>query len=253
MDPDRLNPDLVYGFRPVMEAVTHHPEKILKIVVDRSKDNHPRFQPIFSLATRHRIKIQKEPAEALIRLSGGAQHQGVIAFLTPKKMVDLDSLVEELAGAAPPPILVVLDGVTDSGNLGAIIRSAECFGISGIVLPKDRSASVDSKTFKASAGAVEHVRICRVVNLANALGELKKKGYWVIGLDSSVEKSSVNLVLDRPTVLVLGGEEKGLRPIVRRECDEVLSIPMRGKINSLNVASAAAVVFYQAVHGVRRP
>jgi 23S rRNA (guanosine2251-2'-O)-methyltransferase len=179
----------------------------------------------------------------------GENHQGLIALMTQKPILDLPDLIAEAEKAGENPVLAALDGITDSGNLGAVIRSAEGFGVFGIILPKDRSASVDAKVFKASSGAAEHLSVCRVVNLARALSDLKKHGYWVIGLDASAKRPCTDLWRDRKMVLVLGGEEKGIRPLIRSECDDLVSIPMRGKVNSLNVSAAAAVIFYQISKG----
>lgn len=182
------------------------------------------------------------PAEELERLCGSPDHQGVVAAVDPYPYADPNRLL-----SAENALLVALDQVQDPRNLGAVARSAEAAGVAGLVIPERRSAVVTAVACKASAGAVEHLSIARVRNLADWLGEAKDAGFWLWGADAGAEQAPWDVDLSGPTVLVLGGEGKGIRPRVSAACDGAIALPQRGKVGSLNVSAAATALLFEAV------
>jgi 23S rRNA (guanosine2251-2'-O)-methyltransferase len=182
--------------------------------------------------------------ETLDRMAGGVPHQGIIAVVSEKPALSLEDL---LASAREPALLVVLDGVEDPRNLGAILRTAEAAGADGVLVPDRHSAGLSETVGRASAGAIEHVRVARVGNLVQALGTLKSRGIWVLGFDTTGRERWDAVDLKRPVALVLGGEGRGIRRLVREHCDHLVSIPHFGHVSSLNVSVAAGIALYEAV------
>jgi 23S rRNA (guanosine2251-2'-O)-methyltransferase len=182
------------------------------------------------------------PAEELERLCGSPDHQGVVAEVDPYPYADPSALLR-----GEDPLLVALDQVQDPRNLGAVCRSAELAGAAGAIVPERRAAAVTAAACKASAGAVEHLPVAHVRNLADWLGEAKAAGFWIWGADAGAESAPWSADLTGPTVLVLGGEGKGLRPRVAGACDGLLALPQLGKIESLNVSAAATALLFEAV------
>jgi 23S rRNA (guanosine2251-2'-O)-methyltransferase len=187
-------------------------------------------------------RVPETSAEELERLSGSPDHQGVVAEVEPYPYVGAAELLGQESA-----LLIALDQVQDPRNLGAVARSAEAAGADGLVIPERRSAAVTAVTCKASAGAVEHLAIAHVRNLADWLSEAKQAGFWIWGADAEAKQAPWQVDLSGPTVLVLGGEGKGLRPRVASGCDGLVALPQRGKIDSLNVSAAAAAVLFEAV------
>lgn len=209
---------LIYGKRPVEEA-----ERGRRCV--------------------HRVwRAPRTPAEELERLCGSPDHQGVVAEVDPYPYVDPRALLER-----DDALLVALDQVQDPRNLGAVCRSAEAAGAAGVVIPERRSAEVTAVACKASAGAVEHLAIARVRNLADWLAEEKEAGFWIWGADAEASQRPWDVDLAGPTVLVLGGEGKGIRPRVASACDGLIALPQAGKIDSLNVSAAATALLFEAL------
>jgi len=191
----------------------------------------------------HRVwRAPETPVEELKRLCGSADHQGVVAEVDPYPYGDSVGLLR-----GESPLLVALDQVQDPRNLGAVCRSAEFAGAAGVVIPERRAAAVTAVTCKASAGAVEHIEVAHVRNLADWLAEAKQAGFWIWGADADAEATPWSTDLTGPTVLVLGGEGKGLRPRVAQSCDGLVALPRRGQIDSLNVSAAAAALLSEAV------
>jgi 23S rRNA (guanosine2251-2'-O)-methyltransferase len=191
----------------------------------------------------HRVwRVPDTPAEELERLCGSPDHQGVVAEVDPYPYVGASELLRN-EGA----LLVALDQVQDPRNLGAVARSAEAAGAAGLVVPDRRSAEVTAVACKASAGAVEHLRIARVRNLADWLSEAKEAGFWLWGADADASQAPWDVDLTGPTVLVLGGEGKGIRPRVASACDGLVAFPQRGRVESLNVSAAAAALVFEAL------
>jgi 23S rRNA (guanosine2251-2'-O)-methyltransferase len=191
-------------------------------------------------------RVQHGARGKLDRLAGTDRHQGVVAVVADFRYHELQEITAAAAAAGEPALIVVLDGVEDPHNLGAIIRSAQALGAHGVVIPRDRAASVTPTAAKASAGAVERCRVARVTNIARTLEELKEEGVWVVALAADGDRSVTEVDLRGPMAIVLGSEGEGVRPLVRKKCDFVAGIPMKGGFESLNVSACAAVVLYEA-------
>ena len=231
--------DQVNRINPVVEILRASPRRINKLFLQKEEGHRP-VGTIVGLAKANRIPCVFLPKQALDKMS--PHHQGVVAVLSPKEYVSLEEI---LASAGPSPFLVLLDEIEDPQNLGAVLRSAEGAGADGIVLPERRSAGLTQTVFEVSAGALEHLRVARVPNLAQTMDALKKRGVWLIGAEGGGDGLYFEFDYTVAVAVVLGSEGKGLRPLIRRKCDRVLSIPMRGRVNSLNVASAASVFFFE--------
>ena len=202
---------------------------------------------IDQLANQMKVPVRYESLAFFDALALGGVHQGVAARLPPFPYVSLQSVLKQ-----EPDLLLVLDNIVDPRNLGALLRTAEGSGVGGVVLTSDRSASISPLVEKAASGATAHLSICRVENLARSLTTIHERGYWVIGLVPDAPQSLYQLPVSQKIALVLGGEEKGMRALTRRLCDCLVSIPMRGKIASLNVAVAGAIALYEVVRRSQR-
>ena len=224
------------GIHPIVEAL--RAGRPLDRVLVAQGAGGPRLQEIIDLARRASIAVRFEPRSALDRLAGSPAHQGVVAMGAATKFADLD----DTAGAN---LIVVLDGVEDPHNLGAIIRTAHAAGAGAVVVPERRAASVTDVVGKAAAGALEHIPIVRVTNINRALEKLKQRQYWIYGLDERGPALYTEVDYGSPTVLVLGGEGHGLHEQVRKHCDMLVRIPMAGAISSLNVSVAAGVFLFE--------
>jgi 23S rRNA (guanosine2251-2'-O)-methyltransferase len=227
---------ILTGINPVAEALrAHHP--LERILIAKGAGG-PRLQEIIELARRAAIPVRFEPRDALERLAGSSSHQGVVALGAASKYADLDDL------AAQKGLLVVLDGVEDPHNLGAIIRTAHAAGAAAVVVPERRAAGLTEVVAKSAAGALEYLPVARAGNINRALESLKQRGYWIYGLDERGDQDYDRVSYSAPTALVFGGEGKGLHDLVRRHCDALVRIPMAGKIPSLNVSVAAGIVLF---------
>jgi 23S rRNA (guanosine2251-2'-O)-methyltransferase len=224
------------GIHPIAEALrAKHP--LDRILIAQGAGG-PRLQEIIDLARRAGVPVRFEPRASLDRHAGSSAHQGVVALGAASKYADLDE-------AAASQLVVVLDGVEDPHNLGAIIRTAHAAGAGAIIIPERRAVGITDIVAKAAAGAIEYMHIVRVTNLNRALEDLKQKQYWIYGLDERGEETYDQLDYAAPTAIVLGGEGKGLHEQVRKHCDALVRIPMAGKISSLNVSVAAGVVLFE--------
>jgi 23S rRNA (guanosine2251-2'-O)-methyltransferase len=188
----------------------------------------------------------------LDRLAGGQKHQGVVARIAAYRYLPFDDLLQQVAASSGSSWILVLDGVTDPRNFGALLRTAEAVGVNYIIIPKDRSVEVTPLVVKASAGAAHHINISRVTNLRRTIRELKQHNYWTVGLDSQGRNSIYDKTYPDRLVIVLGSEGHGIRPINLRECDFIVSIPMLGKVGSLNVSVAGAVFLYELLRQRQR-
>ncbi|MGD0095679.1 MAG: 23S rRNA (guanosine(2251)-2'-O)-methyltransferase RlmB [Terracidiphilus sp.] len=239
-----LHMEVLYGLHPVEEAVKAGRRRFDQIVVARERRDE-RLERLVALCREAGLRVRQEPREQLTQLAQTPTHQGVVALVRPQEFLSIEDLFEpNEAGAAR--LLLALDGVEDPQNLGALLRVADGAGVDGVVLTERRSAPLSPVAVKASAGAAEHLRIARVVNLARALEELKRRNLWIIGLDERGSTDYDRFDLTRDSVLVLGREGAGLHDLVRRSCDYLLRIPMAGGVSSLNVSTAGAVVLYEA-------
>ena len=236
---------IVYGINPALEALRGGRARELR-VADRSDR---RLQQLIDLAAKRGVHVRRVPAEALERDARGGVHQGVIAVVEDAPEYSLNDLVQSPDG---PPLLVVLDGIEDPHNLGAILRTADAAGAHGVVIQSRRAAARGGAAAKASAGAVAHVRIAEVVNIARAIEELKEAGVWTVGLAGEAEMLYDSVDLTGPSAIVLGAEGGGLRRLVRERCDFLVRIPMLGHVESLNVSVAAGVTLFEAVRQRRQ-
>lgn len=231
---------LIYGINPVIEALRAGQVRELR-AVDRA---NTRVAEVVATAIRDGIPVKRVSAGDLDRASRGGVHQGLMAELKTREQFDLSDLVDGADGA---PLLVVLDGIEDPHNVGAILRTVDAAGADGVVRQSRHAASLDGAAAKASAGAVARVKIADVVNVARALEELKERGIWTVGLDGQASKRLDEIDLTLPTAIVLGAEGSGLRRLVRERCDWLAAIPMKGHVQSLNVSVAAGVALFEAV------
>ena len=236
--------DVLYGVHPVEEALRAGRRRFDQVVVARERHDD-RLARLVAACREAGVRVRQETREQLTQLAGTAAHQGVVAFVRPQQMSVLEDLFEPLA-PGKARLMLALDGVEDPQNLGALLRVADGAGVDGVLLTERRSAPLSAVAVKASAGAAEHLRIARVVNLVRALEELKQQNMWVIGLDERGSQEYDQFDFTGNCVLVLGREGAGLHDLVRRTCDHLLRIPMAGGVSSLNVSTAGAVVLYEA-------
>jgi 23S rRNA (guanosine2251-2'-O)-methyltransferase len=231
---------VIYGINPVLEAIKSGRAKEIW-VAQRADD---RLQRLLEDAAKNSVRVRFVTRDELDHASKRGAHQGVVAEVERRTEATLESLAEQKDG---PPLIVVLDEVEDPQNVGAILRTVDACGGSGVVRQTRRAAPLDGAAAKASAGAVNHVPVADVVNIARSLEELKKAGVWTVGLDAGAKMAYYEWDLTLPTAIVVGAEGHGLRRLVRERCDQVVGIPMLGHVGSLNVSVATAVVLYEAV------
>ena len=227
---------ILSGIHPVAEALRakHSLERLLVA----QGAGGPRLQEIIDLARRASIPVRFEPRAALDRMAGTSAHQGVVAVGAAQRYADLDAV-------AACEMLVVLDGVEDPHNLGAIVRTAHAAGAAAVVIPERRAVGVTDVVAKAAAGALEHLPVVRVTNINRALEELKQRGFWIYGLDERGTEAYDQVEYASPAAVVLGGEGKGLHEQVRKHCDALVRIPVAGRISSLNVSVAAGLMLFE--------
>jgi 23S rRNA (guanosine2251-2'-O)-methyltransferase len=230
---------IVYGTNPVLEALKAGRVKTLRV----SERAVGRLGEVMALAAREGVAVRRVAPGELDRAARGGVHQGVVAELIEREQFDVADLVDAATGA---PLIVVLDGVEDPHNVGAILRTVDAAGGDGVVRQSRRAAPLDGAAAKASAGAVSHVKVADVVNIARSLEELKERGVWTVGLAGDAETLLEDVDLTLPTALVLGAEGAGLRRLVRETCDIVAAIPLDGHVQSLNVSVAAGVALFEA-------
>jgi 23S rRNA (guanosine2251-2'-O)-methyltransferase len=236
---------IVYGINPVLEALRAGRVKELRIG-ERGGD---RMRQVIALAAERGVKVRRVTADVLEREARRGVHQGVVADVESVLSYSVNDLVRAADG---PPLIVVLDGIEDPHNLGAILRTADAAGAHGVVLQTRRSAALDGVAAKASAGALAHVRIAEVVNIARAVEELKDAGVWTVGLAGDAATAYDAIDFTAPTAIILGAEGSGLRRLVRERCDHIASIPMAGHVESLNVSVAAGIALFEAVRQRRQ-
>ena len=238
--------NIITGIHAVREALESG-RAIDRISIARGRHGE-RVEDLVRLARQRGVPVRFEDRAQVDRLAGTREHQGVVALAAAKKMLGLEDLLAKIAPTeGKKGLLVLLDGVEDPHNLGAIVRTALAAGADGIVIPERRAAPLTEAVERASAGALAHLPVARVTNLVHAMEELKEAGYWLVGLDERAEKSYTEADFTIPTALVLGGEGKGLHELTRKRCDFLVSIPTTGPVRSLNVSVAAGVVLFEAI------
>ncbi len=240
---------LLYGVSPVLEALRAGHRPIEHLTLAEGVRDH-RLRELLDLARERRVPVRRAPRSDLQRLTDGANHQGVVAHIAAARYAAADELLDQLAGRVgtdEPPLVVVLDGVEDPRNLGAIVRTAECAGAHAVFIPERRAVGLTETVAKAAAGALEHLPVARAANLSRLIDELKERNIWTIGTSADAETSYTAWDWTQPSALFLGGEGAGLHRLVRERCDVLVSIPLLGRISSLNVSVAAGVLLYEAV------
>lgn len=238
--------DRLIGIHAVREALVAG-RPLERIVLARGRHGN-RFEELVDLARQRGVSVRFEDRAQLDRLAGSGQHQGVVALTAPKQAADLGDLIAR--GAAREigkGFLVLLDGVEDPHNLGAIVRTALAAGADGVVIPERRAAGLTETVARVSAGALAHVPVARVKNLARAMEELKEVGYWLVGLDERAEKRYTEIDFTGPVGIVLGSEGEGLHELTRKRCDFLVSLPTTGPVRALNVSVAAGIVLFEVV------
>jgi 23S rRNA (guanosine2251-2'-O)-methyltransferase len=251
--------EILYGLHPVEEALRSGSRKFDHVCVARERHD-PRLQRLVDACRENGIRVRPESRDELTRLAKTPGHQGVVAIVRGREFLDLEDLLDvpepdSSQSDSPQPggsdgpaprLLLALDGIEDPQNLGALLRTADASGVDGVIVTERRAAPLSAVAVKASAGAAEHVRIARVVNLVRALEQLKEHNIWCVGLDERGTSSYDEYDFTSNTVIVLGREGDGLHDLVRRTCDHLLRIPMAGRVASLNVSAAGAVVMFEA-------
>jgi 23S rRNA (guanosine2251-2'-O)-methyltransferase len=242
----------IFGINPVIEGL--RAGRVRRLTISARRDR--RMDEILALAAKRGVPIDRVDAQALDRAVKGAVHQGIVAEIDDLREYSVADLLlppeggrhaSSSVGSASPPLLVVLDGIEDPHNVGAILRTCDAAGVSGVVRQARHSAALDGVVGKASAGALAHARIATVVNIARAIEELKEAQVWTIGLAEDADSEYTDVDWTLPSAIVLGAEGTGLRRLVRERCDRLVRLPMLGAVGSLNVSVAAGVVLYEAV------
>ncbi|MGH2426874.1 MAG: 23S rRNA (guanosine(2251)-2'-O)-methyltransferase RlmB [bacterium] len=242
---DKSPDELIYGRQPVLEALLAS-RPLRKILVSRSSRPSGAVRAILDHARQQDIAVQFVDQRRLDELVSG-NHQGVVAMASAKPLGSIEQILDAARTSGKPPLVLVLDGVEDPANLGAILRTADGAGVHGVIIPKHRAVGLTGVVARTSAGAIEHVPVAQVTNLVSALEELKAAGLWVVGADPKAPQNLYEIDLTPPLVLVIGGEGKGLRRLVREHCDLLIRLPMHGSMSSLNVAVAAGVLLFEIV------
>ncbi len=239
--------ELLYGINPLREVLRSRRRRLLELLVAEGRGRGRGFEELLRAAGAQGVPVRRVARSELGRLSGTREHQGVAGRVTAPGFAPLGELIDAALGEEEPLILV-LDGVQDPRNMGALLRSAAALGAAGAVFPRDRAAPLSPAAVKASAGASEHLPLARVVNVVRALELLKERGFWCLGIELGEYPPLWELSPQGPTALVVGSEGKGMRPLVRRSCDALATIPLvRGRVDSLNVAVAGALALYEVV------
>ena len=240
--PHRDN--FIFGIKPVLEKLNASAKDIVEILLSDAYER-PALREIAKTAAHFGLPVVPAHPNVLDRLAGGQRHQGVVAKVAEYSYLPFADLLRKVSSASAANWVLILDGLTDPRNFGALIRTAEAVGVRHIIIPKDRSVDVTPIVVKASAGAAHYLSIAKVTNLRRAIAELKENGYWLVGLDGASRESIYERTYPERLAIVLGNEGKGVRPLIMRECDFLVAIPMLGKIASLNVSVAGAVFLYE--------
>jgi 23S rRNA (guanosine2251-2'-O)-methyltransferase len=237
---------VIFGINPVREKLRTAPREIHEILL-ASNSSHPVLRSLVLQARQRGIKVRILESAVLSRVSGTLKHQGIVAEVDEYLYYPFDELLRDISLAQDTSSLLALDGITDPRNLGAVLRTAEGAGLKHVVIPTDRAAGLGALVAKSSAGADNYLKISRVTNLRRALITFKEHGFWVVGLDSNAGQPMYELAYPEKLVVVLGSEGTGMRPLIKRECDLIVTVPMLGDIGSLNVSVAAGIFLYELV------
>jgi 23S rRNA (guanosine2251-2'-O)-methyltransferase len=244
----RTSYGLIYGVNPLIESLRANRAPREIVIAEGARD--ARLRELIELAQAKHVPIKHASRAALDRETGNAHHQGVIARIASASYADADELLDSIAekvGTANQPLALLLDGIEDPRNLGAILRTAECAGVDGVFIPERRAVGLNETVAKASAGAVEHLAVARVTNLSLLIRQLKERNLWIVGTAADASIDYTDWDWTRASAVVLGAEGSGLHRLVSEHCDALVKIPVRGKIESLNVSVAAGIVLYEAL------
>lgn len=240
----------LYGVLPVLEALRAGSRRVERVTIAEGA-HESRLHELFEAARAAGVPVRRAPRAEVQRIAAaGVNHQGVVASVAAAAYHDAEELIEELAarvGTLAPPLVIVLDGVEDPRNLGAIIRTAECAGVDALFVPERRAVGLTETVAKSAAGALEYLPVARAQNIARLIEDFKARGIWTIGTDAEANIDYTDWDWTQPCALLFGGEGAGLRRLVRERCDALVRIPLRGHITSLNVSVAAGIVLYEAV------
>jgi 23S rRNA (guanosine2251-2'-O)-methyltransferase len=239
--------NIIAGRNPVAEAL--RAETLIEKVVVLAGIKGGAIEKIKGLAKRRRVPLVEVGKAKFRELVSDTTTQGVVAIVGTKEYVEVDDILNVAAARSEAATVLILDEIEDPQNLGALIRTAECSGVHGVIIPKHHAASVNQTVAKTSAGASEHMPVAKVVNIAQTLDELKERGIWIVGTDSSAEKNYTEVDYAMPVAIVVGNEGKGIRPLVREKCDFLVKVPLFGKVESLNASVAGALLMYEVVRG----
>jgi 23S rRNA (guanosine2251-2'-O)-methyltransferase len=233
---------VIYGINPVIEVLKGNDWPIIKLVLAKGRGGEP-VQRILNLANEKRIPVDFKDREYLDRETGCKAHQGVVGFCREFAYASVDDVIANRHRDLKNNVILILDSITDPQNLGSLIRTTHCFGVNGVIITRDRSASITASVMKSSSGAARHTLVAMEVNLSNTIEYLKTKDFWIYGADAAGGQNIHTIDYTGNIAVVMGSERKGIRPLIKKKCDFLLSIPMKGKIDSLNVSVAAGIIF----------
>lgn len=236
--------EIIYGINAIRDLLRCDQDGWEKIMIASGRGG-PAVKEIIDIARSRKIPMENCERKYLDQLAGTSEHQGVVAYYKSFAYADLDDIIKNRHPSFAFDLVLVLDSIMDPRNLGAIIRTAHCLGANGVVIPEDRAAQVTAAVYKSSAGSVQQIPVARVINLAQSLDYFKDKGFWVFGADAHGGRPIKDMDFSCAVVLVMGGEDKGLRPLVKKKCDFLVTIPMAGNFNSLNVSVATGIIHYE--------
>ncbi len=237
---------IIYGINPVSEALKSHPEYFKDILISRGKANQA-SERIKRLAEQHGVKCRIVEKGEIERLAQTSHHQGIAGVLAEFKYADIEDILERWKSSEEKALILILDCIQDPQNLGSLIRTADAAGVHGVIIPKDRAAEVTAAVVKVSAGAIEHMLISRVTNIADTILKLKEAGLWIIGIEAGGGQDIYSFDMNTDLAIVIGSEGKGIRRLVKERCDVCLSIPMKGSISSLNASVAGGIALFEAL------
>ena len=243
-------PEFIFGINPVLEKLKASPYEIAEVLIAKGS-SAASLRGVEAQAKRLGVLVRHLPADLLSQLADRQKHQGVVAKVAAYSYLSLNDLPKEIPANSGSVWILILDGLTDPRNFGALLRTAESVGIRHVVIPKNRAVAVTPTVVKASAGAAHYLKIYRATNLRRAIADLRELGLWIVGLDTKAPESIYDRVFPERLGIVLGSEGSGIRPLILQECDYLSSIPIRGKVSSLNVAVAGAVFLYELLRQAR--
>ena len=242
----------LFGVNPLLEALRGGTREFDKVYIARGVHSKG-IEEVIHLCRQQNIPVHLELRGALDRIAGTQKHQGILGIVAVKGYSSVEDILEVAKRKKEPPFVLILDSVEDPRNLGAIIRTAEGAGVHGIIIPKHRSAGLNSTVAKTSAGALEYIKVARATNLYQTMEWLKKQGLWIYGLDMGGETEYTDISCDAPLAVIMGGEGRGIRESIRKACDVRIRIPLFGRVSSLNVSVASGIILFEiATHRLKR-